>query len=350
LAGAKAGYLFHGEELYPARRFLDALKRELATSEDEPASEERIDAAVSPWRDILDRARNVPFFFSPWRLFVVDMDKAAQADLDKAEEEVLREFFADPTPKTTLIVMYHGRLARTKGLFKLFESLPRTVVEIEEMAAYKERELAPWIEESASRLGKRIASDATARLIETVGADLRLLDGELEKLAVYAGERKTIERADVLAVSDWVKDFDPWEITNALEAGQIGRAILIMDKLLAEGVAPQILMGSLAGFFRDLLIGRIGLDEGRDRKAIFSEVRPNIKEAWRQLYGDKFKAYFDLLDKLKLAELARLLAALKEIDLRTKTSEVEAKPLLQAFLYDFGRRIGRPAVTSRGRA
>lgn len=350
MAGAKAGYLFHGEELYPARRFLDRLKLDLATEDGEPAVEERIDADATSWRDILDRARAIPFFFSPWRLFVAEMSKPAQADLDEAEESVMREFFAAPTPKTSLVVLYEGRLAKTKGLLKLFASLPSDVVRVEEMKPYKDRELLPWIEDAAGRLGKKIAADAAERLVETVGSDLRLLDAELEKLAVYAGERKTIERADVLAVSDWVKDFDPWEMTNALEASQIGRAILIMDKLLAEGVAPQVLMGYLAGFFRDLLLGRIGLAEGRDRKAIFAEVRPNIKEAWRQLYQEKSRAYFDLVDKLPMAELARLLASLEEVDLRTKTSETEAKPLLQAFLYDFGRTIGRAGVTSRGRA
>ncbi len=350
MAGAKAGYLFHGEELYPARRFLDKLKLELATEDGEPAVEERIDAAETSWRDILDRARAIPFFFSPWRLFVAEMSKPAQADLDEAEESVLREFFAAPTPKTSLVVLFEGKLAKTKGLLKLFASLPADVARVEEMKPYKDRELFPWIEDAAGRLGKRIAPDAAERLVETVGSDLRLLDAELEKLAVYAGERKIIERADVLAVSDWVKDFDPWELTNALEAGQTGRAILIMDKLLAEGVAPQVVMGYLAGFFRDLLIGRVGLAEGRDRKAIFAEVKPQIKESWRSLYNEKSRAYFDLVDRLSMAELARLLESLEGIDARTKTSEVEAKPLLQAFLYEFGRTVGRAGVTSRGRA
>lgn len=347
---ARAGYLFFGEELFPARRELDALKRELATEDGEPAVEERFDPDAASWRDILDHARNVPFFFSPWRLLVVEMSKPAQADLEKDEEEVLREFFASPTPKTTLVVLFQGKLAKTKPLFKLFDSLPRTVVRVEEMKPLKEWDLGKWINEAAGRLGKKVAPDAAARLIEVVGSDLRLLDAELEKLATYAAEKKIIERADVMAVSDWVKEFDNWEITNALEAGQTGRAILVLGKLLADGIAPQVLMGSLAGFFRDLLLARIGLAEGRDRRQIFAEVRPQIKESWRQLYNEKFGSFFGVVDRLPEAELLRLLTALEEIDLLTKTSDTEAKPLLEAFLYDFGRTIGRPPVTSRGRA
>jgi DNA polymerase III delta subunit len=139
-------------------------------------------------------------------------------------------------------------------------------------------------------------------------------------------------------------------MTNALEAGQIGRAILILGKLTAEGVAPQLIMGYLASFFRDILLGRIGLAEGRDRRQIFAEVRPQIKETWRQLYNEKFGNFFGVVDRLSEAELLRLLTALEEIDLRIKTTDSEAKPLLEAFLYDFGRTVGRPAVTSRGRA
>ncbi|MCX6559333.1 MAG: DNA polymerase III subunit delta [Candidatus Aminicenantes bacterium] len=350
MAEAKAGYLYHGEELFPARRALEALKRMLVTAEGEPAAEERFDAASVSWRDILDHARNVPFFFSPWRLFVVEMSKAAEADLDKAEEAVLREFFAAPTPKTTLVVLYQGKLARTKGILKLFESLPGTVVRVEEMKPYKDRDLAGWIEESASKLGKRVAPDAAARLIEIVGNDLRLLDSELEKLATYVGEKKLIEHTDVQAVTDWVKAFDEWELTNMLEAGQAGRAILVLDKRLAEGIPAQLLMNNLASFFRDILLGRIGLAEGRERKLIFSEVRPQIKESWRNLYNEKFRNFFAVVDRLPAAELTRLLAALEEIDLLIKTSDTEAQPLLEAFLYDFGRTIARPSVTSRGRA
>ncbi len=98
------------------------------------------------------------------------MSKPGQADLEKDEEEVLREFFAAPTPKTTLIVLFQGKLGKTKALYKLFDSLPRTVVRVEEMKSFKEYELGGWIAEAAGRLGKKVAPDAAARLIEVVGS------------------------------------------------------------------------------------------------------------------------------------------------------------------------------------
>lgn len=345
----KAGYLFHGEELFPARLRLEELKRGLAGSTGEPAEEERFDLEETSWRDILDHARNIPFFFSPWRFLVVETDKAALADLEKDEESVLREFFASPTPQTVLAVFFQGKLARTKALFKLFDSLPESVVDVKEMKPLKPDSLVRWVEEKAETLGKRLNATAVDRLIEIVGDDLRLVDAELLKLAAYVGEKKTIELADVLAVTDWGKSFDPWDLTEALETGDTGQAILVLDKLMAEGKAVQELIGTLASFLRDILIGQIGLKAGKNKMEIFAEVKPQLKPSWVSLYNTKFGAYFRVVEKLGSEDLARLLASLEEIDLRIKTSEADGKTLLEVFCHDFSRTVGRTVVTSRGR-
>jgi DNA polymerase III delta subunit len=346
----KTGYLFHGEELFLARVRLEELKRGQAGSEGEPPpEEERFDLEETSWRDILDHARNMPFFFSPWRFLVVKADKAELADLEDDEASVLKEFFASPTPQTVIVVFFQGKLARTKALFKLFDSLPESVVEIEEMKPLKGATLVQWVEKKAEALGKRANSAAVERLIEVVGDDLRLVDAELLKLAAYVGEKKTIELADVLAVTDWGKSFDPWDLTRALETGDTGRAILVLDKTVADGTPVQVLIGTLASFLRDILIGRIGLAGGKDKREIFAEVHPKINPSWQPTYDTKFRNYFHMVEKLGSEDLVRLLAALEEIDLRIKTSEADGKILLEVFCHDFGRTIGRTGVTSRGR-
>lgn len=345
----KSGYLFHGEELFPARLSLDELKLGVVGSEGQPAEEERFDLEVTSWRDILDHARNMPFFFSPWRFLVVEADKAALADLEDDEASVLKEFFASPTPQTVIVVFFQGKLARTKALFKLFDSLPESVVDIEEMKPLKGALLVRWVEKKAEALGKRPNAAAVERLIEIVGDDLRLVEAELLKLAAYVGEKKTIELADVQAVTDWGKSFEFWDLTDALEMGDTGRAILVLNKTVAEGTPVQVLIGTLAGFLRDILIGRIGLAGGKDKREIFAEARPQIKPAWVSLYNTKFDNYFRMVEKLGSEDLVRLLTALEEIDLRIKTSEADGKTLLEVFCHDFSRTVGRTGLTSRGR-
>jgi DNA polymerase-3 subunit delta len=344
----KAGYLFYGEELFPAREFIGRLKALLAEDAGGPAVEDRFDLEETGWRDIVDSARNVPFFFSPWRLIVVEASKAAQAELSADEESVLKEFFTDPTPKTVLVVMFAGKLGKTKPLYKLFDTLPESSVLVEDMKPLKAPGLVEWADRKAADMGKRISSEAVEQLMEIVGGDLQELDSELDKLATYVGDKTLIEQADVRAVTDGAKDFEGYELTDALEKGDIARALVILDRQIPEGGRGEMMLGTMAGFFRDILLGRIGLAQGRDRREIFREIRPQIKEFWG-IYPDKLRHFFALVEVLRDDDFARLTADLERLDMTIKTSDSDPRALFEAFFCEFGRTVRRTALTSKRR-
>ncbi len=345
----RTGYLFHGDELFPARQFIEGIKKELVTGEGEPAAEEKFDLDETGWRDIVDRARNLPFFFSPWRIFVVEAGKPAHEELGAPEQAVLKEFLIAPPPKTVLVVLFQGRLRPAKPLFKIFDGLPEKAAQVREMKPLRGDRLAAWAEGKAAELNKRLGPGALVRLLEIVGDDLRVLNGELEKLATYAGERKTIERNDVQAVSDWVKSFEGWDLTDALEAGDVRQALLVLERFLAEGVPAVSIVNSLAGLFRDFLLARAGLEAGRDRREIFKEIRPRIQQNWGTFYNTKFRVFFGAVERIPPAAADRLLEDLEALDLRLKSTEADPRALLAAFLFEFGRAGQREGSTSRRR-
>ncbi len=344
----KAGYLFHGEELFPAREFIDRLKVSLAADAGGTAAEDRFDLEETGWRDIVDSARAMSFFFSPWRLIVVEASKAARAELTADEESVLKEFFADPTPKTVLIVLYAGKLGKTKPLYELFDKLPDSLACVEHMEPLKKAGIVEWLDGRTAALGKRISSEAVDELTEIVGGDLRELDTELKKLATYVGDKKLIEAADVRAVTDGEREYKGWDLTDALEKGDIVRALVILDQQMPEGTRGEMMLGTMAGFFRDILIGRIGLAQGRDRREIFREIRPNIKEFYK-FYPEKLLHYFTVVEGLTDDGFARLAADLERLDMKLKTSDSDAKALFEAFFCEFGRTVRRPGFTSKRR-
>jgi len=344
----RTGYLFHGEELFPAGQFIEQLKTLLTSPEGEPAAIERHSLGGAGWRDIVDGARNVPFIFSPWRLIIVEAARAAQADLEPDEDAVLREFFASPAPRTVLIVLYAGKLSKASALSRLFEALPESAVEVEELKPLREDKLVEWTDRKTAGLHKRISSEAIDRLIEIVGSDLRLLDSELEKLAAYVGDKTLIELSDVHAVSDWVKSFEEYELTGALERGDIGRAVVILNRLMAEGGRAEVLIGYLAGFFRDLFQARLALDRGLDKREIFREIRPKIKEYYG-FYRERFRDFFAAAEGLSKADLIRFIVELERVDVKLKTTDSDPQALLEAFFYEYGRALGRPDVTSKRR-
>jgi DNA polymerase III subunit delta len=344
----KSGYLFHGAELFPAREFIGRLKGRLVDDAGGPAVEDRFDLEETGWRDIVDTARNVPFFFSPWRLIVVEASKAEGAELTADAEAVLKEFFADPTPRTVLIVIYAGKLAKTKPLYKLFDKLPDAVACVEEMAPPDKAGIVEWIDNKTAALGKRISSDALEQLAETTGGDLRELDTELEKLATYVGDRKQIDAADVLTLTDGEREYKGWDLTDALESGDAARALVILNQQMSEGARGEMMLGTLAGFFRDLLYGRIGLLQGRDRREIFREIRPGIKEFYKY-YPEKLRAYFAAVERFSDDEFARMAADLERLDMKIKTTDSDPRALFEALFCEFGRAVRRPAVTSKRR-
>jgi DNA polymerase-3 subunit delta len=343
----KAGYLFFGGDLYEADQFLGRLKAGLTGDDGQAASEERFDPAVTCWRDVFDAARAMPFFFSPWRIMVVALSKADQADLTDDEAAVLKEFFADPTPRTVLFVLCPGPL-KSKPLYKLFAALPKERAAVEEMEPLKGRPLFEWVEREATRLGARMSTDAIDGLMDMVGSDQRALGSELEKLFVYVGERKKIEAADVQALSDGERDVPVFELTDALEQGDLSRALGLLDRLMPEGANGGPTLGLLAGFLRDLLLARIGLRQGRERREIFREIRPNIKEHYG-FYAEKLRAFFGVAEALTDETMARLAGDLERLDVRLKSTDSDAKALFEAFICDFGRAVRRPGPTSRPR-
>ena len=105
--------------------------------------------------------------------------------------------------------------------------------------------------------GKKLAKDAELELKQRLGDDLRLIAGELEKLASYAGERGTISRADVEAVIAPVREEEFFALGEAVGEGDLGRALqLFHDELRRKANATAValpFLGGIAGAVRRAL-------------------------------------------------------------------------------------------------
>lgn len=61
----RPGYFFYGEEMFPAHQFIRELKTALFSPDNEGMSIERFTTTETPWREIIDIARIIPFFSRP---------------------------------------------------------------------------------------------------------------------------------------------------------------------------------------------------------------------------------------------------------------------------------------------
>jgi len=178
-----------------------------------------------------------------------------------------------------LIVSALGLDARL-GLFK---KLKEAGVEVSFKTSGREkRDLGELCAEVLAPLGKRLAPGALARLEALVGStQVRLLHMELEKVALYVGERPTIEAEDVDAVVERSHDVE-FLLTNSLEKRHLAGALEGLAQILeAGGGLPQV-TASIGTCLRQLLAAREATRATGGRIPGFGAAA----SAWVQAYAE----------------------------------------------------------------
>ena len=361
------GYLFYGEEDYLAEEFIEELRRVLAASSGGEFRLTRVGLDETKWRDVVDTARTVPFLFEPWRAIVVRVPERKTASdrgpgrkgaadgeegraskyLTATDQKVLREYFADPASRTVLVIVRAGKVRRDDALVRFFASLPKAVFSTTEMKRLSASALMRRADDRARELGKTLTEGARRRLFELVGQDLRLTMNEIDKLAVFVGEKKGIEEADVNQATAGQRSYESYELDDALAAADFARGAAVLKDLLAEGERPEQILGRLASFFRGVLMARTWLlEKARTRDEIFQSLFPYISKNWGDLYRRKSGDFFGLVDGLSASELNALLDKLRQADVRLKSTDADPGTVFEIFLREFVQaRKGRAPIS-----
>jgi DNA polymerase-3 subunit delta len=362
-------YVFFGEETFLADQFVDQIRGLLSAASGEDLHLDRYDLEDSGWPEIIDTARTVPFLFHPWRILVVRVPErrpgandrgwkkgsAAEDEgkgvkfLSQSDRKAVADFLAEPTPRTVIVVILSGKVRKNDAIVRFFSGLPRSAVAVKEVKPFSREAVKRWADGKAQELGKSLSDAANARLYDVVGSDLRLLANELEKLAVYVGEKKRIEEGDVDEATAWVRSYKSYELDDALTGADFEKGIAVLNNLFAEGEKPEMILARMSVFFRNILTAQVWLREkSRGREEIFQTFFPYIQKTHIDLYRTKSKVFFEAVEALTPAELNTVLRALRQSDLKIKTTEADEKTVFEIFLMEYCLMRKRKAPTSRG--
>jgi DNA polymerase III subunit delta len=103
--------------------------------------------------------------------------------------------------------------------------------------------------------------------VELAGLEVGILAAEVEKLAVYAGGTKRIERGDVAKMVGAGRVETIWKALDAATTGQAGEALVLLDNLLAAGEIPTPMLAAMSASLLKvhhagrLRAARLNLDE-----------------------------------------------------------------------------------------
>jgi DNA polymerase III delta subunit len=208
---------------------------------------------------------------------------------------------------------------------------------VEERATPRRNQLQGWVRAQAEAIGVAIEPRAAALLAERIGGAVwesdiergqqtRVADGELGKLAIYAGAR-AISAADVEALVTDTRPASIFAITNAIDRREPAAAAAAVERAIGEGQPVLRILAALEGRIADMIVARDLSASGATPQEITKRVgRGNAHMAERIVESAR---------RYSGAELEGMLRGLFEADLSIKANEMEEEPALVAWLGEY---------------
>ncbi len=103
----------------------------------------------------------------------------------------------------------------------------------------KRGDVAVWLRAEAQKHGKKLDPDAPDMLFTAHGGNLGALAGEIEKISLYGGASKTITLEDVQTFMTGSVEFSVFELTNAIEERDLGKALHCARLITGQGSRDQ---------------------------------------------------------------------------------------------------------------
>ena len=136
------------------------------------------------------------------------------------------------------------KLAKDKGTF----------LEFKVASKLKDLDLGEFVAETLAPYKKKLGPGALELLKDRVGGNFRLLQSELTKLALHASDNPTITQRDIDLLVGHAREDEYFELSDAVQKRNFELATKYVDDAVAQGSHPIMLLGSIAGIVRTMLM------------------------------------------------------------------------------------------------
>jgi DNA polymerase-3 subunit delta len=337
----RPGYVLAGDEIFLYERCRRALVDSLIDPTLRDFSLSDLDLAETSIFHVLDLART-PSLMAPFQvIFVKNLKTLYTRGAKKEEFAALKDYFRSPNPQAVLIfVADHLRIPADLRRMDLqdkdrFERIRETLGDdcgVVELARVEEADATRWLLATAESRGMKFDADAARELADALGADMMLISSELDKLLLYAFDRKRITLGDVETMVLAAKQRSLYELTDAISARDKPRAIALLHGLLnaSDGGEDSAIghLYMLARTFRQMVV--ILEKNVRDSRAIWQAL-------WQGFRMPPFAAE-DLIRQARRyssrRELTQKLRLIAHADLELRSSPPDKRLVLERLVID----------------
>lgn len=344
----RPAYVLIGDEAFFRRRCRDAILQHLVPPDLREFSVYEFELGETSLHEILDRART-PSLMAPFQVFFIRGVKSLYTrGSHEAEFDAIAEYVKDPNPDAMLVfIADHISIPADARRMELsdrdrYERIRETLGEccgMVELARVEDAEAVRWALETAQAAGVKLEPDAARELVDALGSDMMMIASELEKLMLYAGERKRVTLGDVETLVLAAKQRSLYELTDAISAKDRVRALATLDAILSSGDGDEAAIGHLymlAKTFRQMLV--ILERNVRDQRALWAAL-------WQGFRVPPFAAEDIIRQARRYKTKRELTSAIRQVakaDLALRSNPPSKRLVLEKLVLDLTAEL-RPA-------
>lgn len=292
-------YLLHGEESFFIDAITDAIVQHALKDEERDFNQSILYGKDTDVETLITEAKGYPMM-AERRLVVL---REAQ---DLKQFEKLEEYAESPLESTVLVLCHkHKKFDSRKKLFKTI-SKNGVVFRSDLVPDYK---LVDWINNYVKSKGYGISQKASMLLSEFLGNDLSKIVNELNKLYLLVEKGTTINDVHIEENIGISKDYNMFELSNAIGARDIPKAFAIVDYFEHNPKAGALIpiVNNLFTLFSQLM--RIHFLENKSKESVASALRVHPFVASKLLVACNI---------YKPKKIAANIAILHDFDLKSK--------------------------------
>jgi DNA polymerase III subunit delta len=316
-------YVIVGEDGFRVRRQVEALLDRLLDAEQRTMCLYQPKASEAQLREVLDELRTLPFL-APRRVVLLE----DAGEFISEYREGLEKYFDAPSSCGVLILTVKSWPGNTR----LAKKLP-AVGELIEIGEIKRFQLPSFVTQCArEEFQKTISMEAAEMLVEWVGDEVGLLHSEVEKLAVFVGDRKAITPEDVESLIGHIRVMGAFDVIDRLASRNLSGALDALRQMFAaDKSAEYTVIGAFAYHLRQLISVRALQDQGLSQEQIGRQLR---------LWDKRAANLCRQAGQMDLRMLGGLICDLARLDFAGKSGRMEIPTAMEQWVIQWAGRKG----------
>ena len=238
-------YFLMGEETYYIDLINDLLEKKVLNEEEKSFNQTILYGKDTSVEEIISVCKRFPMM-SKFQLIIVKEAQDLSSKIDG-----LVNYLLNPMHSTILIINYKYKTLDKRK--KIYKAIQKFGLILNSKKPY-ENQVSTWISNKLKEDNYTIDIKANQMLVEFLGSDLKMINNQLNKLKLLKPESNNIDPKLIEKNIGISKDFNIFELRNAIGSGNLSKALLIGDYFSSniKAYPTQLVLSSLFNYFIQL--------------------------------------------------------------------------------------------------